>query len=211
MIMSRLLLLGAAVAFLPMALQAATPSKPTSRGVGESRNSSAPASSGVSDANLGGTPIEGLCMLSQSAVLSNAKIARAADARLKQLTQQVETELQAEQTAINDDAKTLEGQRNAPDFATRQSALQARATALMQKSQLRQRELEATKQKALTRISNEGQPVVAQAFRAHNCGLLIDRSTVLLGNMSNDITAEVVRGLDAKITTITFERERLTK
>src|SRR4051812_3935634 len=163
MMMSRLFLLGAAMALSQTALQAATPSKPTSRGVSDSRNSSAPP---ASDASLGGAPIEGLCMLSQSAVLSNAKVAVAADARLKQLTQQVESELQAEQTAIGNDAKALEGQRNAPDFATRQSALQSRATALMQKSQLRQRELNATKQKALARISTEGQAIVAQSFRA---------------------------------------------
>lgn len=204
--MRSVFLLGTAVALLPMALQAATPSKPTSRGVTEP-----PVGRGASDTSLGGAPIPGLCMLSQTAVLTNAKIALAADARLKQLTQQVETELQAEQTAISSDAKALEAERSGPDFQSRQAALQARAMALQQKSVLRQRELEATKQKVLARISSEAQPIVAQSFRTHDCGLLIDRSTVLLGNMSNDITAEVTRGLDAKISTITFERERLAK
>jgi Skp family chaperone for outer membrane proteins len=196
--MTRPLLLGAAVALIPFAAQAATPPPPTSRAVGGGSPS-------------GAQPIPGLCMLSQSAVLSNAKVALAADARLKQLAQQVQNELQPEQAAINNDAKTLEGQRNAADFQTRQAALQARANALAQKSQLRQRELQATRQKALARIATEAQPIIAQAFRAHGCGLLIDRNAVLLGNMSNDLTAEVARGLDARITTITFERERLAK
>ncbi len=150
-------------------------------------------------------------MMSQSAVLLNAKVALAANVRLKQLQQQVQAELVPEQTAINNDARTLEGQRSAPDFATRQAALQARANALQQKAQLRERELQATRQKALNRISTEAQPVIAQALRAHDCSLLIDRNSVMLGNMSNDITAEVARGLDAKISTITFERERLAK
>jgi Skp family chaperone for outer membrane proteins len=225
--MTRLLLLGAAVALVPIALQAATPPSPTtSRGVGQAGNagsSAATRSTGQSDrsgnqssrasgdASLGDAAIPGLCMLSQSAVLSNAKVALAADARLKQLQHQVTTELQAEQTAINNDARTLEGQRAAPDFQTRQAALQARANALQQKAQLRQRELQATRQKALARIAAEAQPVIAQAFGAHGCSLLLDRNSVLLGNMSNDITAEVARGLDAKISTITFERERLAQ
>jgi Skp family chaperone for outer membrane proteins len=196
--MTRLLLLGAAVVLLPIALEAATPSAQTSRGVSAA-------------ATVGGAPIPGLCMLSQTAVLSNTKVALAADARLKQLEQQAATELQTEQTAISNDARMLEGQRDAADFETRQTALQARAKALAQKSQLRQRELLVTKQKVLARISTEVQPIVQLAFRAHDCSLLIDRNTVLLGDMSNDITAEVTRGLDAKITTITFERERLAQ
>jgi Skp family chaperone for outer membrane proteins len=226
LIMTRPLLLGAAVALVPIALQAATPPSQTSRGVSQSGSSSSSSSGNRSSgqsgssgqtgrassgAGLGGAPIPGLCMLSQTAVLSNAKVALAADARLKQLQQVVQNELQAEQTAINNDARTLEGQRNAPDFQARQTALQARANAFAQKSQLRQRELQATRQKALARISTEAQPVIAQAFSAHNCSLLLDRNSVLLGNMTNDITAEVARGLDAKISTITFERERLAK
>ena len=224
--MTKLLPLGAVVALFPLALQAATP---PSRGVSESRGSgsstggrstgqsagSSGQSSRVSSgASLGGAPIPGLCMLSQSAVLSNAKVALAADARLKQLDQQMQAELQSEATSINNDAKALDGQRTslaAADFQSRQATLQARANALQQKSQLRQRELATTRQKALNRISTEAQPVIAQAFRAHDCSLLIDRNTVLLGNMSGDITAEVARGLDAKISTITFERERLAQ
>lgn len=62
---------------------------------------------------------------------------------------------------------------------------------------------------ALERIANEAQPVIAQAYHQKRCGLLIDRNSVLGGNVSNDLTPMVVRGLDAKITTITFDLEAL--
>ena len=161
---------------------------------------------------LGGAPIPGLCMLSQSAVLSNAKVALAADARLKQLAQQADVELKSEQTALDGEARSLEAQRAAlspADLQKRQAALQARIQAWRQKSQQRAREIAATRQKAIGRIATEAQPVIAQAYRAHGCSLLIDRNAVLLGNMSGDLTAEVTRGLDAKITTISFNRENL--
>jgi outer membrane protein len=148
-------------------------------------------------------------MLSQSWLLANAKVAQAADARLKQLQQQVQAELGAEQTSIDNDARALESQRaslSPADFQKRQAALQARVQAGRQKSAQRANELAATRQRALERISAEAGPVIAQAFRAHNCSLLIDRNAILLGNMSNDLTAEVVRNLDAKISTITFDR-----
>jgi hypothetical protein len=51
--------------------------------------------------------------------------------------------------------------------------------------------------------------VIAAAYKARGCGLLFDRNSILGGNMAGDITAAVIQGLDAKITTITFEREVL--
>jgi hypothetical protein len=55
----------------------------------------------------------------------------------------------------------------------------------------------------------KGLGLIAQAYGAHGCGLLIDRNSVLGGNKSGDLTGAVVQGLDARITTITFERESL--
>ena len=43
----------------------------------------------------------------------------------------------------------------------------------------------------------------------HRCGLLLDRDSVLGGNMANDLTPEVVQGLDRKTTSITFDLEPL--
>jgi Skp family chaperone for outer membrane proteins len=56
--------------------------------------------------------------------------------------------------------------------------------------------------KALQRISEEAQPLIAQVYARHNCGLLLDRNVVLGGNMANDLTAEVVQALDSKLTTV---------
>lgn len=207
--MIRALLFGVIVAALGVPAGAIAPgrdsshttSQPTSR-----QPSRAP------EAGLGGAPIPGLCMLSQSVVLSTAKVALAADARLKQLQQQVQTELKTEQTAIESDAQALQAERaglSPDDFQKRQAPLQARVQAWQQKQEQRGRELAATREKALARIRAEAESVIAQAFRGHDCSVMIERSAVLLGDMTNDLTAEVVRGLDAKITTITFNRETL--
>jgi Skp family chaperone for outer membrane proteins len=156
--------------------------------------------------SLGGSAVPGICMLSQPAVLANSKVGVAADQRLKQITAQAQAEINAERQAIEaDGAKLKSGEAD-----QRRTALVARARALQERAALRAREIEATKQKVLGRISVAAQPVIAQAYKSHNCGLLIERSTVLGGNMSGDLTAEVVRGLDAKLTTITFERESLS-
>jgi len=161
---------------------------------------------------LGGAPVTGVCLLSKQAVLANAKVALAADARLRQLTAQAQAALDAERAAIEADTKSLDAQKasmKAADVQQKRSALAVRIRALQQKTALRSRQVEATREKVLAQISVQAQPLIAQAYQAHNCGLLVDRNAVLGGNMSNDLTAEVVSGLDAKITTINFELEPL--
>ncbi|MNO05280.1 hypothetical protein D3C81_2266030 [compost metagenome] len=61
----------------------------------------------------------------------------------------------------------------------------------------------------MERIANEAQPAIAQVYAAKSCGLLLDRNSALGGNFANDLTADVVQALDGRLSTITFERERL--
>jgi Skp family chaperone for outer membrane proteins len=161
---------------------------------------------------LGGPQVAGVCLLSQQAVLANAKVGVAATARLKQIAEATDAELVAQRQPLEAEAKTLQAQQASlkpADFEARRQSLGTRAQALEQTAEERRRELDATREKAVTRIAAEAQPVIAQVYKAHGCGLLVDRNSVLGGNMSGDLTAAVVLGLDAKITTITFEREIL--
>ena len=158
---------------------------------------------------LGGPVIAGVCLLSREAIFANVAVGKAASARLQELTRTAQAEIDAQRTPIETEARALEGQ---PDNAANQPRRQALATRFQTlQSQAAQvgREIEATRAKALERISTEAQPVIAQVYGQKNCGLLFDRNSALGGNFANDLTADVVRGLDARIQTITFERERL--
>lgn len=161
---------------------------------------------------LGGPVVPGVCLLSQQAVLTNAKAGLAATARLRELSDQAKAEIEAERAPIAADVKALDAQRASlkpADLQQRQQALSTRARALQEKADLRSREIEATRVKALGKIATEAQPVIASVYKAHNCGLLADRNAMLGGNMANDLTGQVVQGLDAKMSTITFDRETL--
>jgi Skp family chaperone for outer membrane proteins len=190
--MSRILLAG--ILALSPALALAQPAPP------------APAAT-----QLGGAQVTGVCLLSQQAVFANAKAGVAASARLKQLSDEAQAEINAERAPIEADAKALDAQTKVKpaDKTAKTQALSARLQTLQQKATLRSREIEATRQKALARIATAEQPVIAQVYRTHNCGLLFDRNSVLGGNMGGDLTADVVKGLDALMSTITFDRETL--
>jgi Skp family chaperone for outer membrane proteins len=167
-------------------------------------NSAPPAPSG-----LGGSPIAGLCMLSRPAVFANSKVGIASSARLKQLTQQVEAELLPERRALETERQSLaKGSGPGPaDQQERSQAFDQHARAFAAKAQQRNRELAATKVKVLEKISASLQPIVAQVYRSRNCGILLDRGSVLGGTMTNDLTPQVVQTLDEKITSIPFDRE----
>lgn len=172
----------------------------------------APSTSAGTAQGLGGPAIAGVCLLSRQAVLSNAKVAVAATERLRALTQEAQQEIDAERKPIDADIQTFNAEASKlsdPQRQQRQQALQARLQPVEVKTRQRAREIDATREKALERISTELQPVVAQVYKQHNCGLLIDRNSVIGGNMTNDLTAAVTQALDAKISTITFNRETL--
>lgn len=161
---------------------------------------------------LGGPAIPGVCLLSQQAVLANAKVGVAATARLKQIADAADAEIAAARAPIEADAKTLEAQASSlkpADLQVRRQTLAGRAQGLQQTADQRRREIELTREKAVAQIAGEAQPVITAAYKAHGCGLLVDRNSILGGNMSGDITPDVVAGLDAKITAITFERASL--
>lgn len=159
-----------------------------------------------------GPALPGVCTVSVEGAIATSTVGKYVQTRLQQIATQVEAELKAEQTAIQNEAKTLEGQRATLDqntFETRAAALQVKANAYQRKEQQRSRELQATQQKALGRVYQELTPIVGQVYQQHQCSLLINRESVVLSNPSMDISQQVVTALNAKITQFTFDRERL--
>lgn len=158
---------------------------------------------------LGGPAIPGVCLLSREAVFANAAVGKAASARITELTHAAQAEVDQQRGPLETEAKALAALGQDAKAKERRDALATRWQALQRQAAHGSREIEATRAKALTRVADEAQPVIAKVYAAHKCGLLFDRGAALGGNFSNDLTADVVTALDAKITTIRFEREKL--
>ncbi len=160
---------------------------------------------------LGGPVVPGVCLLSREATFANALVGKAASAQLAELTRAAQTEIDRQRTLLETDAKALEGQPDNAQLKQRRDALGERWQALRLQAAHDSREIEATRAKAQDRIATEAQPVIAQVYGQKKCGLLFDRNSALGGNFANDLTAEVVLGLDARIQAMSFERERLPR
>lgn len=156
--------------------------------------------------------VPGVCVLSREGIVGSSTVGKYVQTRLQQLTTQTNAELTGEQTSLQNDAKSLETKKAtlAPAAYQQQgTALQQRAEALQQKAQQRDRELQATEQKAVQRILQEATPFVADQVKAKSCGVLLDANTVLGANPNMDLTPGVITALNAKVTQFDFDRERL--
>lgn len=161
---------------------------------------------------LQGPLIPGVCLLSREAIVVHAKIGMAASTRINQLAQQAQAEVDAARKPVEADVEKLRAQAPSLSPAERgkqEQALTSRAQQVQQLQTQRAKEIEATRLKTTARIAELAQPIIADAYKSKGCGLLLDRNAVLGGNLGNDLTALVVQGLDARVTTITIEREKL--
>lgn len=159
-----------------------------------------------------GPALANICVISVEGAIGGSTVGKYVDTRMQQIVSQVNAELNAEKTAIDNEAKTLDSQRGSMDQSTlekRASDLQVRANALQRKAQLRDREISATEQKALNRVGQELEPLIRQVYQQRQCSLLLQRSAVVLANPAMDITPTVLTALNAKITQFAFDRERL--
>jgi len=158
---------------------------------------------------LGGPAIPGVCLLSREAVFANAAVGKAASGRIAELTRAAQAEVDQQRGPLEAEAKAVAALGQDAKAKERRDALAIRWQALQHQAAHGSREIEATRAKALALVADEAQPVIAKVYSAHKCGLLFDRGAALGGNFANDLTADVVTALDAKITTIRFEREKL--
>lgn len=159
-----------------------------------------------------GPAIPGLCILSVNQAISTSTVGKFVSDRMSQIVSQVKAELQPEDTAIATESRALGAKRSTLDQATFNSqaqALEARATALRQKADLRQREVQATEQKSLNRIAQELDPIARQLYEQHRCSILVNRDAVMISNPDMDLTSAAVAGLNARIQQFAFEREHL--
>lgn len=173
-----------------------------------------PASTVHAADSLGGSAVPGVCLLSREAVFAQAKVGQAANTRLKQLAEQARSQLDSQRKPLDADIQAF--QQKAPKLSEAQrneqgEALQKRMQAFkMQAGELNQR-VQLTRGKAMQTIGQDAEPIVASVYKSHKCGLLLDRDSVLGGNMANDLTAAVVQGLDQKVSTINFSLEPLPR
>lgn len=203
----------AALLVMAVALPASAQTKPATKPAAKPATTAAAPAAAQQPPLQFGPAVSGVCLFSQERAVATSNAGQAANQRMQQLRAQVQAELGPERTSIEADAKTFEGERASltPDqLQQKGGALQKRANDYEQKAQLRERELQVTGQKALQRIGVELEPIVRNVFQQRGCSLLLNAdNAVFAANPTMDITSSVSQALNAKLPTISFDREHL--
>jgi Skp family chaperone for outer membrane proteins len=161
---------------------------------------------------LGGPVIAGICVLDRNAVYGSTKVGIAASQRLRELTLQARKEVEPERLKLEADIKTLQSKKTSmqpAQFAQQERDLGIRARAFQATAQLRSQELEATRVKALKKIAELADPVIRTVYQNRHCGAMFARESLIGSNPALDVTGAVTQGMNAKFTTIAFDREHL--
>jgi outer membrane protein len=177
----------------------------------------APAAAAAAAGSVAATPpsgpaVPGICVFSLDRTIAQSTVGKAFVARMQQLTSQAEAELAPERTTLQTDATTLQGQRTslaADVLQQRADALNQRIQAYGAKEELRSRELEATQQRNLQRIAQEVNPLLVNVYNTRRCSVVFNAEALINVNPAMDISDDVVKALNGKMTTISFDRERL--
>ena len=159
-----------------------------------------------------GPAIPGICVLNNDYVLGGSAVGKFVINRLGQLKAQVDAELNGQGSSLQADAKALDTQRttlSADQYGQKVAALQARDRDLQRLAQLRQRELQATQEKAFGVIGQQAEPIIRQAVGEKSCSILLNGAAVVVTNPGMDLSPLVVQRLDAKIQQFAFDREHL--
>jgi outer membrane protein len=206
----RTLIAAGAAAGVLAAFSAAAMAQPATRAQPAARapTAAAPAAPQITH----GPALAGVCVFYGDNAAGESLVGKAYAARMQQLVQQVRSEIQPQETSYDTDGRALEAQRatlDQPTFAKRAADLNLRRANLDRLEGQRQRELQATQQKALMRINSEISQVLPGVYQEHHCSLLFRGEAVVLGNPAMDLTGAITAALNARITTITFDREQL--
>jgi len=171
----------------------------------------APAAATPPPLNLTAT-VPGVCILQRDAVLGGSTVGKYVQTRMGQLQNQVQAELSGEGSSLQNDAKTFDAKKATlaqADAQRQQQGLQQRYQALQEKGAQRERELEATQQKALQRVWSEAVPLIGDVVKKANCAVVFDGQAIMVANTAMDVTPGIVTALNSKITQFDFDREKL--
>ncbi len=156
-----------------------------------------------------GPAIPGVCVYFNQRVLAQSTVGQAVQARMEQLAQEVQGELQPYATAIQTEAQALQqGQATIPadQMNQRRQQLQQRIQEAQQLEATRDNELRYTLAEQRRKISEAIEPLLVAVYQEKGCGIMIDRESVFILNPAMDVTDTVIQRLNAQLPTLSFNR-----
>jgi len=156
-----------------------------------------------------GPVIPGVCVYFNQRLLAQSTAGQAVQARMTQLSQEVQGELAPYASSIQTEIQALqtsgaslpEAERN-----SRSQALQQRIQEAQQLEQTRDNELRYTLSEQRRLISVAVEPILVAIYQERGCGILLSRESVFMMNPAMDVTDLAIQRVNTALPTLSFNR-----
>ena len=161
-----------------------------------------------------------ILVVDQGRVIRDSSVGKHISTQIESIGKSMEAELKASASPIQSDRDRLMAELKNMDAAALKSRpdLQKRAQDLVQKGQktqveaaYKQRELQMTEAKAMKQVNEKLAKILEAIVAERNADVILDRSLVIYGGKSTDITDTVVSRLNSQMRTVSVVRERLPR
>ena len=161
-----------------------------------------------------------ILVVDQGRVIRDSSVGKHIAAQIKSIGASMESELKASASPIESERDRLMNELKSMDQAALKSRpdLQKRAQDLMAKGQktqveaaYKQRELQVTEAKAMKQVNEKLAKILEAVVAERNADVILDRSLVIYGGKSTDITDTVISRLNSQMRTVSVVRERLPR
>lgn len=150
-------------------------------------------------------------------VVAKAQVGQHIQKEVKKIADSIKAEIERESgpaaKEFEDFAKQIDGMtadqlRGRQDLQQKAIELEGKRQEIGRSSAIKQRELMATRSKALEPVSKAIDEILQAMVREKNADLLLEKNLVYFASDATDITDEVVQRLDARMKTVRVERVR---
>jgi len=161
-----------------------------------------------------------ILIVDQNKVLRESDVGKHVQRQIQSIAKSMETEMKSQASPLTSERDRLVNELKTMDKSALASRpdLQKRAQDLMQKgqkqqieAQYKQRELAITEQKALKKINDQLAKILEKIVAERSADIILDRSVVIYGGKTTDVTTTVLSRLNSQMRTVTVTRERLPR
>jgi outer membrane protein len=161
-----------------------------------------------------------ILIVDQNKVLRDSEVGKHVQRQIESIGKQMDSELKAQVTPLVSERDKLltelksmsaDALKSRPDLQQRAVSLQEKGEKSKLEAAYKQKELQITEQKAISKINEKLSVVLKTIVKERKADLILDRSLVIYNGKSVDITDDVISRLNSQMKTVAVTRERLPR
>ena len=161
-----------------------------------------------------------ILVVDQGRVLRDSAAGKHVKRQIESIGKQMETEIKSQVTPLTSErdrlvtelkSMSVDALKTRPDLQQRAKSLQEKGQKSQMEAAYKQRELQITEQKAIGKINKELEAILEALVKERNADIILDRSLVIYGGKTSDVTDTVISRLNGKIQSVSVVRERLPR